>query len=320
MPARKYSLRRGDSKRIAISWSSSYTPYLVVRLDGKIIGTIPSKEALAAGREFRLDDGSLLRVRGAYSELHVSRNNQPLPGSSSDPLQTLKSTYWTIFVFSGICLLLGLAVSFIPDIEMQIWGKKLFVNGLILLVLGFFVSQASVVALSLTIALCVLDAFFLLVPGNAFTIIIYIALIVKLLGGFQAIQEIRSAKAIDRKLTVEPPVEEPENFPVSISPARDAENTPETGNLRVAITYSGPLAIPAESITMHWGYNNWRDITDIPMSRENASSWQVTITVPASATVLNMAFYSQDRTWDNRQNNDYHLGIWDYLQQRSQMQ
>lgn len=79
------------------------------------------------------------------------------------------------------------------------------------------------------------------------------------------------------------------------------------------ITYDGPLTISAKSITMHWGYNNWNDITDTSMTRDPTGTWQAIITIPSSATVLNMAFCKQrgkkTKIWDNYDGSDYNLSI-----------
>ena len=78
---------------------------------------------------------------------------------------------------------------------------------------------------------------------------------------------------------------------------------------QVTIAYSGSLAASATSITMHWGYNNWNGITDTPMIRQTNGTWTATITVPSSATTLNMAFYNQNSSWDNNNTQNYNLNV-----------
>ncbi len=75
------------------------------------------------------------------------------------------------------------------------------------------------------------------------------------------------------------------------------------------ITYTGSLAASATSITMHWGYNNWNGITNTTMTKQSNGSWQATITLPTSATQLNMAFYNQAGTWDNNNSANYNLTV-----------
>src|SRR6266567_1864987 len=43
------------------------------------LGTITTKEDLLTGRDFQLQDGSLLRVRLHGARIHLMRNGQPLP-------------------------------------------------------------------------------------------------------------------------------------------------------------------------------------------------------------------------------------------------
>ncbi|MBE3560678.1 MAG: amylase [Ktedonobacteraceae bacterium] len=78
---------------------------------------------------------------------------------------------------------------------------------------------------------------------------------------------------------------------------------------QTTITYNGFLASGASSITMHWGYNSWNGITDTPMTKQANGSWQATITVPQSATQLNMAFFNQSNTWDNNNTSNYNLSV-----------
>ncbi len=78
---------------------------------------------------------------------------------------------------------------------------------------------------------------------------------------------------------------------------------------KVTITYSGSLAASATSMTMHWGYNNWTSPTDAAMTRLGNGTWGVTITLPASATALNMAFFNQSSTWDSNGGSNYNLNV-----------
>jgi uncharacterized membrane protein YidH (DUF202 family) len=88
------------------------------------------------------------------------------------------------------------------------------------------------------------------------------------------------------------------------------------------ITYQGRLAVTAASITMHWGYSNWRDgfmlhwghtywngVTDTQMVKQSNGTWQASIIIPSGATSLNMAFRNQSNIWDNNNNSNYHLNV-----------
>lgn len=85
-------------------------------------------------------------------------------------------------------------------------------------------------------------------------------------------------------------------------------NSPVAG-MAATITYHGSLIAPASSITMHWGYNNWKSITDTRMTKQRHDTWKVTIIVPSGATVLNMTFHNQSYTWDNNSFSNYNLNV-----------
>lgn len=99
-----------------------------------------------------------------------------------------------------------------------------------------------------------------------------------------------------------------------------AGNTCATGNAVAAtgcpvhsqattITYYGTLAAGATSITLHWGYNGWNGVTDTPLVKQPNGAWQATITMPASATSLNTAYYNQSGTWDSNGGSNYNFTV-----------
>ncbi|MCX7626486.1 MAG: carbohydrate-binding protein, partial [Candidatus Sumerlaeaceae bacterium] len=72
----------------------------------------------------------------------------------------------------------------------------------------------------------------------------------------------------------------------------------------------GPLQ-GATNVLMHWGINNWNPVqTDVSMTW-NASSqrWETTVTVPMSATQLDMVFHNGAGTWDNNSGQDWHFTV-----------
>ncbi len=90
--------------------------------------------------------------------------------------------------------------------------------------------------------------------------------------------------------------------PVSSSPC------PVHGQ-QATITYTGSLAASASSITLHWGYNSWNSVTETAMTKQGDGSWQATITLPQSATQLNMVFHDQSNNWDNNNSSNYNLTV-----------
>lgn len=162
MPKQSFALEAGGEKRLEISWKGLYKD-VTVSLDGNSVGIIPNQKALSAGQEFRLIDGSTIKVQLVSklisTEMQVLRNGQPLPGSSSDPQARLKTAYGVVYFIAGLNLVLGF-VSFLFNVEFlqQIGiGFSSIVFGLVFLVLGFFVQRKSTIALILAIILFALD-------------------------------------------------------------------------------------------------------------------------------------------------------------------
>ena len=102
MPTKKYAMEKGEPKRLEISWKGIWKiKNFTVHLDGNNIGLIANRKELKAGREFALIDGSILKVQLVKkllsAELQVLRDDQPLPGSASDPGQRLRVAYGIVF-------------------------------------------------------------------------------------------------------------------------------------------------------------------------------------------------------------------------------
>jgi len=158
MPKQSFALEAGAEKRLEVGWKGMFKD-TEVKFDGELIGTIPDQKALTKGESFELPDGtniSVQLIRKVFStELQVLHDNQPLPGSASDPQTKLKSAYAIVFFIAGLNLVLGL-VSVLFDVEiLQQLGIGLgsIFFGLAFLVLGFFVKRKSGLALILAIVL-----------------------------------------------------------------------------------------------------------------------------------------------------------------------
>ena len=83
--------------------------------------------------------------------------------------------------------------------------------------------------------------------------------------------------------------------------------SPAVAGQPVTVTYHGTLAASATSITMHWGHDNWLNVTDTPMTHQANGTWTATVTVPAG-TGLNTAFVNQASTWDSNGGANYNIG------------
>ena len=114
MPVLTYTLDPENPKRLDISYKVFWRG-ATVYLDGKEIGTAPGKQELTKGQEFKLPDGSVLKLRLVQSlmgsELRILRNGQPIPGSASHPDTTVKTAYWTLFLIGALGILFGGALA-----------------------------------------------------------------------------------------------------------------------------------------------------------------------------------------------------------------
>lgn len=163
MPKKSYALVAGQEKRLEVSWKALWMS-ATVTMDGVVVGVVPSQKALREGQEFRLLDGSILKLqlvnKFTGSELQILRNGQPLPGSAADPETRVKTAAGMVYFVGGLNLVLGILAVLLRVTLLQSLGIGLYsiVYGLVFLVLGVFVSQRSNLALILAIVILALDA------------------------------------------------------------------------------------------------------------------------------------------------------------------
>ena len=203
MPTQRYPLRRGEPKRVEVSWPAFSFNNVTIRLDGNVIGTVPTKQELKTGREFPLGDGTVLHVqlvRGFLNtHVRVLRNGQPLPGSPSDPFQILKTTYGVIFFIGGLNVVVGIVLALLQGSGLQTTGIATIIGGLIFVLLGFFVRLRSSIALGIAVTLQVLNMLAWLITvvssgggGLSGSIALQIVFLIIMIRGFSAIREIRN--------------------------------------------------------------------------------------------------------------------------------
>lgn len=206
MPALKYALDPGGPKRLQISWKGMWKD-VVVRLDDQEIGHIPDRAALKEGRSFALPDGSqlsvALRTQALNQGLEVLRDGQALPGSAADPQQQLKLAAGIVYFVGGLSLLLGILAA-VAKVDFLInlgFGAVSMGVGVLFVVLGYFVSQRSMIALGVAMALFAADFVLSIMAaidygGRVPTggIVIRIFLLFGMWSGFGAIKKLRQAE------------------------------------------------------------------------------------------------------------------------------
>lgn len=202
MPTRSYALQPQGPKRLELSWGGLWKNF-TVKLDGIPVGTIANAQALRAGQQFGLPDGSLLKVQLVQSffssELRVLRDGQPLPQSDSDPRRRLKNAYGVLYFIAAVNLILGVvAVLFQVELLLQLgMGYFSIIVGLVYLGLAFFTQNRIGAALIIAIVLYALDGILGIVGAvsagvNPVTgLLVRIAFLVPMVQGVGAIKALK---------------------------------------------------------------------------------------------------------------------------------
>jgi hypothetical protein len=192
MPTQSYSFEPGGPQHLEVSWSAGWKNFALT-LEGQPLGSIPDTKALRQGQEFNLPDGSILRVqlrRGLTSELHLLRNEQPLPGSASDPQLRLRLAYFVLFFIGGLNAVFGLLGMLIPARFFQQLGVGLYnlLIGLAFLVLGLFTLRRSPIALGIAFALLLIESISSLLGGFNVSLFLNLVFLIILWQGMEALR------------------------------------------------------------------------------------------------------------------------------------
>ncbi|NTX08760.1 MULTISPECIES: hypothetical protein [Myxococcus] len=144
MGAKKLALEEGGPQRLELSWGLAWKKFTVI-LDGKVVGTTDGGSSeLKKGVNFTLPDGSTLSVQiqsGVFNvELAVLRNGLPLPGSSTDPEQRIKSAAYMLYFLAGLNTLLGVVAMVTENEALTALGMGVgsLLFGAVTAVFGFF--------------------------------------------------------------------------------------------------------------------------------------------------------------------------------------
>lgn len=85
----------------------------------------------------------------------------------------------------------------------------------------------------------------------------------------------------------------------------DANSIVKGGNL--IIYYKGSLA-NSNNVSIHLGYDGWRNKTNIPMIKDSMGFWEGTVNIPTSSNKLDFCFTNAS-DWDNNNSQDWHLSL-----------
>lgn len=166
MPSKKFAFRYSQAQIIEVFLTGAWfrKKDLVVRLDGKEVDRFTDTIGWRKGEVFRLQDGSILRVKLVDTSFYLERpqvflNGDMLPESLSDLKQKLAGAYGTIYFIGGFNTFFGLASMLSPLIKNSIGlGIDTFIVGTTFLLLGYFVQRKSLLALKIAIVLFTLTS------------------------------------------------------------------------------------------------------------------------------------------------------------------
>ena len=89
--------------------------------------------------------------------------------------------------------------------------------------------------------------------------------------------------------------------------------SPVQANASVTITYnpSGRNLAAAATVKAHIGFNAWASVIspDIAMTKGGSGSWTCSVSVPSTATQLDVVFNDGGSTWDNNGGQDWHFTV-----------
>lgn len=148
MPRLKYSLEPGGEKRLVITRSWLFKN-IKIWVDGQEIGRIPSLKVGSKEYSFILDDGSKLEIRLVkvhkflhFIQLEILLNNQPVPGSPTDPHQQILEAYQAIELrmkFNLLIIFLGCFMGFLGVITGEIEAYEYFLLMIIVVPFCFII-------------------------------------------------------------------------------------------------------------------------------------------------------------------------------------
>ncbi|MEL7643157.1 MAG: hypothetical protein AAGU25_03510 [bacterium] len=207
MPKQDYAFELNGPRRLEISWGM-FWKNIIIRLDGQELDTFANQNEFRQGKEYKLDDGSVLSVRLVNSlmgqDVQVARNGKPLPGTMQDPQTRLRSSYVLLYFIGGWKILFGILGLAVNGVDFSVLSRNfidMFV-GLVFILMAYLVhKRLSLIALIAGIALFAGDslysAYTLYQAGqqqNVFSLLIQVFLVYYLYQGVRAIKKVKAER------------------------------------------------------------------------------------------------------------------------------
>lgn len=101
---------------------------------------------------------------------------------------------------------------------------------------------------------------------------------------------------------IDPPID---NETVKYSPAK-----PKAGE-SISITYNSSARVlqGSSKVTVHWGYDGWKGVTDTAMTSKGNNIWEVTLIVPSAASSKLDLVFTNGSQWDNNNKQDWSISF-----------
>lgn len=203
---KRFALREGEPRRLEVAFGFRYSD-VTISLDDQPVAGPFSRTEIEVGRNVTLPDGSTLSIGLEKShfltDLHLYRNGEPLPGSSTDPQRRITGAWGAALFIAVVNVILGIVtvVSANGDVEAAGNGLGLVIFGVAFAILAFFIRRRSRVALGIALVVFIGDAVatFVMAIGSGERTgghVMRILLVILMFRGFEAIKEIREREAM----------------------------------------------------------------------------------------------------------------------------
>lgn len=202
MPSKTYAFERGGHERVGVTWEGAFKD-LTLTLDGSSLASFTTADELATPKAFPLPDGSRLEISiakiGPFPELRLSRDGEPLPGSSGDPQTQLDAAANVLLAVGALSAILGVfaAVLDITMLKAMGVGWASVLGGAVYAGLATLVKKRSSLALAIAVMVFVLDGVMMFVAAAKMSasppiggVIARVFFLLPMLRGFGAIREL----------------------------------------------------------------------------------------------------------------------------------
>lgn len=197
MAKQRFALEYGEEKRLTITWKGWYKN-LTVAFDDVVLATYQGQDELISGQNVPLPDGSqleiILKKSWLSTNLQLSRNGKPIPGTSSDINSKLTMAYSVMYVIAAFSILSGLA-AFVFNEPTDIYlGMIPLGIGIIFFYLGQAARNLSITAIIIGLVIYGIDTIFVFFSGKTYGLFTHFIFLYAMYQGIPTIKAIQAEK------------------------------------------------------------------------------------------------------------------------------